>query len=87
MSRGLLLVTIGFLSGSVALAQSDSLNVDTLPETKEIVLPINILLSDAAVETLTGLFSWEEEWLQWCEQSSCVSSGVEYSSHWISGLA
>ena len=20
------------------------------------------------------LFSWEEEWLQWCEQSSCVST-------------
>ncbi len=82
MSRGLLLVLISFLSGSVILAQSDSLNVDTLSDTKEIVLPIDLLVADAVIDSVTdifidsttNLFSWEEEWLQWCEQSSCVSS-------------
>ena len=69
-----LVVATIFISASGLKAQEDTLFVDT---------PVDILKLE--VDTLAGdssetdsvsfeLFSWELEWLNWCEQSACVSS-------------
>ena len=56
---------IGFLNGSFSIAQPDTLSAD-----------IHVVDSsiDSEIDTTANLFSWEEEWIRWCEQSSCVSS-------------
>ncbi|MAO46726.1 MAG: lytic transglycosylase [Crocinitomicaceae bacterium] len=68
MNLRVLLASIVFISGSAVSAQADSLKTDTL-------VVDNVVFAGVTPPDSTELsFSWEEEWIEWCEQSSCVSS-------------
>ena len=68
MNLRVLLASIVFISGSAVSAQADSLKTDTL-------VVDNVVFAGVTPPDSTELsFSWEEEWIEWCEQSTCVSS-------------
>ena len=69
-----LVVATIFISASGLKAQEDTLVVDTPVDT--LMLVVDTLAGDSSETDSVSfeLFSWEEEWLNWCEQSACVSS-------------
>ena len=68
MSLRVLLASIVSITGSVISAQADTLKTDIL--VVDTVDPAGVTPPDSTELS----FSWEEEWIEWCDQSTCVSS-------------